>query len=143
MPHASQNDVAEPAGRHSSSMFSCFAPDLPGAVASASAAAASRAARLAVFASSSATVVNWAWPSTAGCCGSNLWVSAGVSIWGGSPAHPVTTTSPLLSLIFIKPSLDASFIHLASFFHSLRPMTTSSRFAAGMYAGREGRMWAE
>lgn len=60
-----------------------------------------------------------------------------------SVAHPVTVTSPLLSLILITPSLPTSFIHLASFFHSLLPITTSSRWALGINAGRLGKTCAE
>lgn len=66
-----------------------------------------------------------------------------INIWNGMTeqlTNLTTVTSPLFSLIFIIPSLLASFIHLANFFQSDLPMTTSFLSALGMYAGLDGRI---
>lgn len=57
--------------------------------------------------------------------------------------YETTMTSPLLSFTFTIPSFPTSLNHLDTFFHSLLPTTTSSRWSLGMYAGRFGRMCAE
>ena len=61
----------------------------------------------------------------------------------GGQTYEMTITSPLVSLILINPSLLTSFIHFPNFFHSDLAITTSSRFANGIYAGRFGNTCAE